>query len=227
MIKAVVFDLDHTLFDRYGTINEIAPEICKAFDLNDGITVEVFTRELCYADKQFVHKGWQFIHKYLVEKNVFKMVPTYDFYATTVFEKFKTKTVKYSFAIPVLKELKSMGLKTGLITNGESALQRFKIKNLDLDGLFDEVIISGETPYAKPQKEIFHLMSQRLGIEPSEMVYAGDHPLNDVYGSRNAGCVPIWVKTTGTWVFPEIEEPELQVETVEEIPQLVSILNRG
>ena len=66
---------------------------------------------------------------------------------------------------------------------------------------------------------------KRLGIKTEEMLYIGDHPRNDIEGSRNAGFVPVWVKTTGTWIFPEIEKPELQVETVEEIPTLIDKIN--
>ena len=42
MIKAAVFDLDHTLFDRYGTIKAISPDIIKGFDMADGVTAEIF-----------------------------------------------------------------------------------------------------------------------------------------------------------------------------------------
>ena len=71
MIKAAVFDLDHTLFDRYGTIRKIAPDIVASFDVAVGITSDIFAEELIFADKQFVHKGWRNIHAYLVEKNIF------------------------------------------------------------------------------------------------------------------------------------------------------------
>ena len=225
MIKAAVFDLDHTLFDRYGTIKAIAPDIIAGFDIADGITAEIFTEELSYADKQFVHKGWRNIHAYLVNKKMFKVAPTYDEYAKNVLKCFKTTTVKYDFAIPVLKEIKNMGIKTALITNGTPELQYFKIKSLELDSCFDEIIVSGETPYEKPDKRIFELMAEKLGIETNEMLYIGDHPVNDIDGSRNAGCIPVWVKTTGTWVFPEVEKPELQVETVEEIPDIIREIN--
>ena len=225
MIKAAVFDLDHTLFDRYGTIKAITPDIIKGFDIADGVTAEIFAEALTFADKQFVHKGWQKIHEYLVNKNIFKVAPTYDEYAANVLKCFKTTTVKYDFAIPVLKEIKNMGIKTALITNGTPELQYFKIKSLDMEDCFDEVIVSGETPYEKPDERIFQLMAEKLGIKTEEMLYIGDHPLNDINGSRNAGCIPVWVKTTGTWIFPEVEKPELQVETVEEIPQLIKSIN--
>ncbi len=225
MVKAAVFDLDHTLFDRYGTIEKIAPLIVSTLDVADDVTAESFAEELCYADKQYVHKGWRSIHAYLIEKNIFKTIPTYEEYAECVLKCFKTTTAKYDFAIPALTELKNMGLKIGLITNGKPDLQYFKLRSLGMTGCFDEVIISGETPYEKPDKAIFHLMARSLGIKPCEMMYVGDHPVNDVDGSRKAGCIPVWVKTTGTWVFPDIEKPELQVETVAEIPELIKKIN--
>lgn len=225
MIKAAVFDLDHTLFDRYATIRKIAPDIIAFFDVNEGVTAESFAEELCYADKQYVHKGWQKIHEYLINKNMFKTIPTYEEYVQCVLRSFKTTTVKYDFAIPVLKEIKNMGIKTALITNGDPELQNFKLMSLGMTDCFDEIIISGETAYQKPDARIFQLMARSLGIKTNEMLYIGDHPLNDVDGSRKAGCVPVWVKTTGTWTFPEIEKPELQVETVKEIPNMIKTLN--
>lgn len=222
MIKAAVFDLDHTLFDRYATIRKISPQLVEHFDVNEGVTAEVFAEELSFADKQFVHKGWQNIHAHLVEKGMFRTTPCFDEYVSGVLKYFLKTTVKYDFAIPVLKEIREMGIKTALITNGSPELQYFKINSLGLLDCFDEIIVSGETPYEKPDTRIFSLMAEKLGTNTNEMLYIGDHPLNDVDGSRKAGCVPVWVKTTGTWIFPEIEKPELQVETVEEIPRILS-----
>ena len=227
MIKAVVFDLDHTLFDRYATIKKLVPQLRKHFDLNDGITDEYFIQELSYGDKHFVHKGWQGIYNHLVSKGIFKTLPGFDEYTQIVLRHFKHIAEKYDFAKDVLAEIRDEGYKVGLITNGNAPLQYKKLEMLELTDSFDEIIVSGETPYEKPQKEIFLLMAKRLGIKPAEMIYAGDHPLNDIDGSRNAGCVPVWVKTTGTWIFPEIPKPELQVETVKEIPAILKEINKN
>lgn len=225
MIKAAVFDLDHTLFDRYGTIKILVPQLRKHFDLGDGITDDFFIQELSYADKHFVHKGWLGIYKHLVSKGIFKTIPSFEEYTEIVLRHFRHIAVKYSFAEPVLKKIKEMGCKVGLITNGNKELQYKKLTMLGLTNCFDEIIISGETPYEKPDKRIFLMMAEKLGLAPQEMLYIGDHPLNDIDGSRNSGFVPVWVKTTGTWIFPEIEKPELQVETVEEIPDLIDKIN--
>ena len=226
MIKAVVFDLDHTLFDRYATINKLVPQLRKHFDLNDGITDEFFIQELSYADKHFVHKGWQGIYNHLVSKGVFRTLPGFEEYTEIVLRHFKHIAEKYDFAEPTLRAIKEKGYKVGLITNGDSVLQHKKLRMLELDNSFDEIIISGETPYEKPQKEIFLMMADKLNINIGEMMYVGDHPVNDVDGARNAGCVPVWVKTTGTWIFPEIPKPELQVETVKDILGFLDDINK-
>lgn len=225
MIKAVVFDLDHTLFDRYATIKKLVPQLRKHFDLGDGITDEYFIQELSYADKHFVHKGWEGIYNHLVSKGIFKTLPGFAEYTEIVLRHFRHIAEKYDFAEPVLKKIKSKGYKIGLITNGSHELQYKKLGMLELTDLFDEIIVSGDTPYQKPDERIFLMMAEKMGVEPSEMMYVGDHPLNDVEGSRKAGCVSVWVKTTGTWIFPEIEKPTLQIETVEELPLLLDEIN--
>ena len=225
MIKAVVFDLDHTLFDRYATIQKLVPQLRKHFDLGDGITDEYFIQELSYADKHFVHKGWEGIYNHLVSKGIFKTLPGFAEYTEIVLRHFRHIAEKYDFAEPTLKKIKSKGYKIGLITNGSHELQYKKLGMLELTDLFDEIIVSGDTPYQKPDERIFLMMAERMGVAPQEMMYVGDHPLNDVEGPRKAGCVSVWVKTTGTWIFPEIEKPTLQIETVEELPLLLDEIN--
>lgn len=221
LIKAVVFDLDHTLFDRYETLRAVVPSFRQKFKINESITDEFFTEQLIWADKHYVHHGWEEIFAHLIKCNIFEEIPDYDEYVEYLLSCFKKVAVKFPFAIPVLQELKASGYKIGLITNGRPDVQEKKLALLELKPYFDEIIISGATPYRKPQSEIFKLMAQKLNIQTNEMVYVGDHPHFDVEGSRNAGCIPVWVKTTGTWIFPELEKPELQIETVEELPQIL------
>lgn len=225
MIKAAVFDLDHTLFDRYGTIKAIVPMFRNGLKIAEGITDDFINENLSWADKQFVHRGWQEIYAHLCNVGVFEEEPGFEVYTETVLSYFKTTAVKFPFSIPVLNSIRERGIKTGLITNGRHEIQTKKLERLELTDSFDEIIISGDVPYEKPDKEIFLLMAEKLGVKPSEMMYIGDHPKFDVDGSRNAGCVPVWVKTTGTWIFPEIEKCEYQVQTVEEVPEIIDKIN--
>ncbi len=226
MIKAIVFDLDHTLFDRYETLRLVVPRFRDVFSINDNITDEFIYERICWADKQYVHLGWEKILEHLIDNNIFREAPDINEYTHRLVSLFRETAVEYIFTKPMLEKLRAMGYKTGIITNGNPVTQNKKIDLLSLRGYTDEIIISGEEDCDKPEPEIFKLMAERLKVLPTEMMYVGDNPLNDVEGSRRAGCTPVWVKTTGTWIFPEIEKPKLQVETVEEIPELLEMLNR-
>jgi len=91
-------------------------------------------------------------------------------------------------AFEVLKNLKQRGLRLGLLSNYdhtphiETLLQEY-----GLNSFFDEIMISEQTGYKKPQPEIFQLMEQRLGLVASELIYVGDHPEKDIAGAIGAG----------------------------------------
>jgi putative hydrolase of the HAD superfamily len=58
------------------------------------------------------------------------------------------------------------------------------------DGMFDDIVISGEVGLRKPEPEIFQLAAQRLGLEPAECVFVDDMQLN-VDGARAVGMTAI------------------------------------
>ncbi len=221
MIKAVIFDLDHTLYDRYKTLDKIVDTAFEETAFKPDADRETVKKEWEYADKNFIHFGFGPVIEYLKSKEIVKDgVTEENFFPKYISPLFMKIAVPYDFAIPTLKELRK-NYKTGLITNGGHELQAKKLDMLGFNDLFDEVIISDDYGVRKPDTKLYEIMSEKLGITPGEMLYVGDHPRNDIDASRNAGYIPVWVKTTGTWIYPDIEKPELQIETVAELPELL------
>jgi putative hydrolase of the HAD superfamily len=68
---------------------------------------------------------------------------------------------------------KAAGYRTGLLSNswGTDVYPKHRF-----DGLFDEVVISGEVGLRKPDIAIFELMTERIGVTPRESVFVDDHP---------------------------------------------------
>lgn len=225
MIKAAVFDLDHTLFDRYSTLHIVARSFKERFEISDGITDEYIAEQLEWADRQYVHLGWEHIYKHLVACGIFAAIPTFPEYRSLILDNFHKVAVKFPFTKPMLERLSETGIKTGLITNGSHELQYRKLAMLGISESFDSIIATGDIGVHKPERGPFDIMAARLNLKAEEMLYIGDNPLNDIYAAASAGYIPVWVKTTGVWSFPEIKKPELQVETVEEIPALIQRLN--
>jgi HAD superfamily hydrolase (TIGR01509 family) len=55
------------------------------------------------------------------------------------------------------------------------------------------MILSYEVGLAKPDPAIFHLVCERLGFQPAEIIFVGDTPSADIDGPRAIGMPPILV----------------------------------
>lgn len=230
MIRGVVFDLDHTLFDRYATLKKVLPTFYSNYrsDIPTELSLEEFIERFILLEKRYIHLGWRRLMRACAEDGIFSSLPD-DAYGDIIHfilhSCWTMDAVPYSFTGPTLLKLRDMGYKIGIITNGSHDVQSRKIRMLDLERYVDEIIITGDIGVHKPNPEPFNLMSELLGIPPRELMYVGDNPANDVAGSRNAGYTPVWVKTTGYWCFDEIPHAEYEVDTVAEIPALMQHIN--
>lgn len=226
MIKAIAFDLDHTLFDRYETLKIVSKKLSSAFKVNPKYSDDEIFEMMQNADRFYVHKGWDALQDYIGSTDLILEELEYDQYRKFVMGEFMNIAVPFSYTIPVLKQLKEQGFKLALITNGRSELQRSKIKMLNIEEYFDEIYIGGEHPLQKPNVEPFLYVAEKLGVDTNEMAYVGDNPENDIEASRKAGCLPIHINTTKTWVLENIEKPLYSLETVESIPQIIDEINK-
>ncbi len=89
--------------------------------------------------------------------------------------------------IDAVRELRSGGVRTGLISNSwGTGIYEPRM----LSELFDAVVISGEVGLHKPQPEIYALGAERLGVEPEACVFVDDLREN-VAGAERAGMTAI------------------------------------
>lgn len=88
-------------------------------------------------------------------------------------------------------------IKIFIITNGTVDTQYKKIKKLGLDYWIkkDYTIVSEEVGISKPNKEIFELAEERVGLHADELLFVGDSWKHDVVGSLNAGWDAIFLNT--------------------------------
>ena len=97
----------------------------------------------------------------------------------------------------MLKDLKAQGYLLGIITDGRPEGQRAKIKALGLEALVDQIIVTDEfggAEYRKPNPLAFETMSEKLGVEYSQMCYVGDNINKDFIAPQQLGMSSIWFK---------------------------------
>ncbi len=223
MIKAVGFDMDHTLSDRYGMLERMAVLIGERFPFS--VPTHQAALWLCEADRQYPY-DFQGKFEAFCQTEVFLQVPEFEEYRSFWWKTVGSASVDYPFTKPTLTALRRMGLKLVLITNGDAAMQREKIEVLGYRPYFDAMVISGEEQVKKPERGIFELAAARIGVRPEEMVYVGDNPKNDIDGANRAGIEAIWVKTVGRWP-KELPSPQYAVDTIAQVPELIRQMQEG
>src|SRR5262249_17012671 len=117
-----------------------------------------------------------------------------------------------------LRELRSMGLRIGLLSNThwprewhERILDRDEILNL-----IDERVYTSELAHTKPHREAFMAILSKLGVEPTEAAMVGDRPIDDISGARALGMRAVLV--------PNADVPKGNVEPNAKINTLSDLL---
>lgn len=227
-IKAIAFDLDHTLYDRYGTLRSIAYLLKQHYRdrLNPALSAAQIGDMLVEMDRTYIYDGWwPVMFDKLLERGMFIHPPTYEEYFEFFMVAFQKIAVPFPMVDELLVQLQKKGYKVGLLTNGESVIQRGKVKLIGLENSFDKILAGEEMGIQKPAAHPFVEMAKCLGCTPEEMVYVGDNPKNDVDAARKAGCIPVWVKVSGKdWSFPEYEKPRYEVNDILELPEILEQL---
>ncbi len=83
-----------------------------------------------------------------------------------------------------LDALKEKGIRLGIISDGDVARQKNKLKITGIENDFDCVIITdelGDISYRKPDERSYIKMSETLGVDFSDMLYVGDNPTKDFF----------------------------------------------
>jgi putative hydrolase of the HAD superfamily len=103
----------------------------------------------------------------------------------------------YPEVMKTVAQLRTMHMKTGIVTNGlTSDIQKVEQK-LGLLVLFDVAIGADACRKAKPTKEIFHFAVSKLGVLPGEAIYVGDSVKLDYQGAKAAGLKPLLINRNG------------------------------
>ena len=120
-----------------------------------------------------------------------------------------------------LERIHSMGLKIGLLSNCPSEFGKPRRLTMKEDGIlhyFSKILLSGEVGYAKPEKEIFKIALNSLGLQDaSKVMHVGDFLLDDVIGAQNAGLIPVLYDPLGF-------HPSEKVITIQKLSEIFQYL---
>lgn len=231
-IAAIIFDLDNTLiWTKQSDANafvQVARFIQKEMPSSNAEDVVSAFRKLLGAS----------------EKDPENQVPI-DEWRTNLWQKALNANGKGDFASRVYqlwKKLRLEGLyfeedikallrclrlkyKLLLLTNGDSQVQREKVAQIGAEDFFEEIVISGDYPEAKPHPSIFNTSCKLLGVEASQCIMVGDSQDTDIQGGNNAKVrATVWINPHGKQPNIDYVKPDYTIKSVLEIDSILQKL---
>ncbi|GAH53763.1 unnamed protein product, partial [marine sediment metagenome] len=94
----------------------------------------------------------------------------------------------------VLETMRKDGYMTAMIANGDSAGARNIIAACGLEDYFDAIVISEEVGIEKPDKQVFQVALDKLGVEAESAVMVGNRIDADIVGANRIGMKSVWFR---------------------------------
>ncbi len=137
-------------------------------------------------------KHWYFWCRHVAE-SALPPVADVDFVAGRMYRSMIFPFEIYPETIPTLQRVRSLGYRTGIISNWDAPTLRRYCNSLGITSFFDVILPSREAECDKPGRKIFDMALGLMGSSPPESLHIGDSYEADVLGAADAGITPIWI----------------------------------
>lgn len=212
--RAVLFDLDNTLYDRDAALEAFARAQYQEKDFEAyGFEEDAWAERFVQLDAR--GKVWK-DSVFATLRVEFALRQTVDELLTHYVKSFADYVQPRDDAKQVLMMLVDKGWRLGVVSNGRDAFQRRTLGALECEHWFDSVVISESCGCRKPDRRIFGLALDGLGAEAASSWFVGDDPIADVEGAKAAGLSALWFRTKGT------HPPDFCDGTIDRLEQIES-----
>jgi HAD superfamily hydrolase (TIGR01549 family) len=118
-------------------------------------------------------------------------------------------------SLPILECLKKRGVPMGVVSNYGTHLLDL-LPKLNIFDYFDFIIVSAIVGVTKPHPRIFEMAIEEAGAPPSQLLYVGDNPVDDVEGASRVGINAVLINRPGRQpnTAPRMIESLLEIEQI-------------
>lgn len=227
-IKAVIFDLDDTLYDCTGSLIDASRRRAAKALVEAGLPC---TEEAVYQlQKELTEKygPYHLIFNEIVNKyNADNTLVTIAYKAYNSSEVSEIKPFPY--VIPTLKELKEKGCKPFLLTVGVHERQEKKINILGLKPYFDEIVISDQE-IGLPLEACMRDLLGRHSINFEEAVMVGDRVREELRIAKSLGMTTIQMlhgRFKNEPAVNDCDKPDYKIKRIFQITTILQLHNMG
>lgn len=212
MIRAVIFDVDDTLYSYKKAHAAAFEELLAYADRELGISPKIFAelhgKMMCemkraIGDVAAIHNRL-IRYQRILEELKLPLHPhaleMYELYWGTLMK----ASVPSEGARETMEALKAQGIRIGIGTDMTAYMQFKKLTGLGLMPYIDFFVSSEEAGAEKPHPSFFANCVAKAGCERRECLFVGDSLKKDVLGAMEAGLNAVWYCPEGTDTEAEV-----------------------
>lgn len=227
-IKAVIFDLDDTLYDCTGALIDASRRRAAKALVEAGLPC---TEEEVYElQKELTEKHGPYYH-------VFNEIVTRHHadskLVTIAYKAYNSSEVSeirpFPYAISTLKELREKGYRLFLLTVGVHERQEKKIHTLGLKPYFDEIVISDQE-IGLPMEDCMRDLVGRHNLNFKDVVMVGDRAREELKIAKSLGMATIQMlhgRFKNEPAANEYDKPDYKIKRIFQITTILHLQNIG
>jgi len=230
-IKAVLFDLDDTLFDCSGTLVKDARKRAARAMVLAGLPTTV---------------PHAFALQEEIEAKMGPRIPAFEF-ITDLFALPKSTATQIQHAalkaynqpilgrikplqnaVRVLKLLRKRGIQTAIVTSGNIARQKQKIKKLRLSPLVDSIEYH-DIEKESSKKKHFESILKKFRLNPADVLCVGDRVHSEIKAGNALGMTTVrFLHGRYACLKPatKLEVPDFEITSLSKIPSIIRMLDK-
>lgn len=138
---------------------------------------------------------------------------------------YETAWALFPDVLPVLDAL-AASHRHAVLSNSSIHVQDRKLRVLGVHDRFEVILCAAELGMSKPEAGAFHAVCDALELAPPQVAYVGDHPQIDGRGAADAGLLSVWINRDGVYTGVDAPAGPHRIASLIELPALLGTDSR-
>jgi putative hydrolase of the HAD superfamily len=199
-IQAITLDVGGTLIEPWPSVGHVYARVAAEHGLTE-LPPDLLNRRFVSSWKTCGERAETRADWREVVRGTFRPWPELaeaEAFFDSLYERFTEPACWRTFddVVPTLAALQAAGFRLGILSNWDDRLRPL-LDRLDLARWFEVFVVSCEQGCRKPDRRIFEIAAESLGLPPESILHVGDSWKQDVLGARAAGLQALHVCRAG------------------------------
>ena len=120
----------------------------------------------------------------------------------------------------VLGNIKYMGLKTAILSNGNKKMLESAVSNAKIQNLMDEILSVDDCKVFKPSSKVYELVESKMGVKKENVLFFSSNAW-DMHAASNYGFKTIWVNRFQGKLEKLPGKPDQIINSLEQIEKIL------